>query len=358
MNNQRFYSLDLFRGITVAFMILVNNAGNGENIYTPLEHASWYGCTPTDLVFPFFLFAVGNAMAFVMPRLEAAGDAAFLKKVLSRSLWIFGIGFFLNWFPFVRWHGDQLLFRHWVNPDNPETGVRIMGVLQRIALCYLFGSLIIYYLKIRGAFVLAFIMLMGYWVLCLVFGAAGDPYSLQGYFGNAIDKAILGLPHLYRGEHVPFEPEGIASTLPAIVQVIFGYFVGNFIVQKGKTYEMVTKLFVAGCLLVFLGYCWDMVFPINKKIWTSSYVVYTSGLAMLFLAVLIDLVEFRNFRGAWTKAFDVFGKNPLFIYFLSGFVPRLLGLIHWREGLDEHGAPAYITPLRWFYEHICRPVSD
>jgi predicted acyltransferase len=358
MNHQRFYSLDLFRGMTVAFMILVNNAGNGENIYTPLEHAPWHGWTPTDLVFPFFLFAVGNAMAFVMPRLEAAGDTAFLKKVLVRSGIIFGIGFFLNWFPFVRWHADQLMFRHWVNPDNPETGVRILGVLQRIALCYLFASLIIYYLKIRGAFVLAFILLMGYWVLCLVFGAPGDPYSIQGYFGNAIDKAILGVPHMYRGEHIAFEPEGIASTLPAIVQVIFGYFVGNFIIQKGKTYEMVTKLFVAGCLLVFLGYCWDMVFPINKKIWTSSYVVYTSGLAMLFLAVLIDLIEFRNFRGAWTKAFDVFGKNPLFIYFLSGFIPRLLGLIHWQEGVDEHGAPAYITPLRWFYEHICRPVSD
>src|ERR1700731_574163 len=120
--NQRFYSLDVFRGATVAFMILVNNAGNWDFIYTPLEHASWHGITPTDLVFPFFLFAVGNALAFVMPRLEAAGDAAFLKKVFLRSLIIFGLGFFLNWFPFVRWQDDQLVFRHWVNPQNPESG--------------------------------------------------------------------------------------------------------------------------------------------------------------------------------------------------------------------------------------------
>src|SRR4249920_2720813 len=168
--NQRFYSLDVFRGATVCLMILVNNPGTWAHIYTPLEHAPWHGLTPTDLVFPFFLFAVGNAMAFVMPRLEAAGDRAFLKKLFSRTLLIFGIGFFLNWFPFVRWQDGHLAFRHWVNPQNPETGVRILGVLQRIALCYFFASLIIYYLKIRGAFVMSFVLLMAYWVLCFSFG--------------------------------------------------------------------------------------------------------------------------------------------------------------------------------------------
>lgn len=358
MKNERFYALDIFRGITVAFMILVNNSGNSEFTYIPLEHAPWHGLTPTDLVFPFFLFAVGNAMAFTMPRLEAAGDSAFLKKVFLRSLLIFAIGFFLNWFPFLRWQETQLVFRHWVNPQNPETGIRILGVLQRIALCYFFASLIIYFLKIRGAFVLSIVLLLGYWVLCLALGTPGDPYSLQGFFGTDIDKAILGTPHLYRGEHVAFDPEGLASTLPAITEVIFGYFVGHFIIQKGKTYEMVTKLFVTGCVLLFLGYCWDMVFPVNKKIWTSSYVVCTSGLAILFLAVLIDLIEFRNLRGRWTKVFDVFGKNPLFIYFLSGFIPRLLGLFRWTDGVDEKGAPVYITPLPWFYQHLCKPVSD
>ena len=356
--NQRFYSLDVFRGATVAFMILVNNAGNWDFIYTPLEHANWHGITPTDLVFPFFLFAVGNALAFVMPRLEAAGDAAFLKKVLFRSLIIFGLGFFLNWFPFVRWQDDQLVFRHWVNPQNPEFGVRILGVLQRIALCYLFGSLIIYFLKIRGAFVVSAVFLLGYWVACLTLGNPADPFSLQGYFGTSLDKSVLGTAHMYRGEHVAFEPEGLASTIPSIVQVLFGYFVGNYILQKGRTYETLTKLFTTGCLLVFLGYCWDMVFPINKKIWTSSYVVYTSGLAILVLCVLMDIIEFRSWKGKWTRFFDVFGKNALFIYVLSGFIPRVLGLIRWTDGLDEKGKPHYTSPLPWLYEHICKPVSD
>jgi len=356
--NQRFYSLDVFRGATVAFMILVNNAGNWDNIYTPLEHASWHGCTPTDLVFPFFLFAVGNSLAFVMPRLQAAGDAAFFRKVFTRTLLIFGIGLFLNWFPFVRWEDNHLVFRHWVNPQNPETGVRILGVLQRIAMCYFFASIIIYYFKISGAFLVSIIFLLGYWALCLLLGDADDPFSLAGYFGTAIDKTVLGVPHLYRGEHVAFDPEGLASTIPAITQVIFGYFAGNYIVQKGKTYETITKLFVTGCVLVFLGYCWDLVFPINKKIWTSSFVVYTSGLAILLLCVLMDIIEFRNWRGKWTKVFDVFGKNPLFIYVLSGFLPRLLGLIRWVDRTDEKGQPVYITPFPWLYEHICRPVSD
>ncbi len=356
--NQRFYSLDVFRGATVAFMILVNNAGNWDFIYAPLEHSSWHGCTPTDLVFPFFLFAVGNAMAFVMPKLDAAGDLAFLRRVFIRALIIFGIGFFMNWFPFVRWEDGHLGFRPWVNPMHPEFGVRILGVLQRIALCYLFASLIIYYFKLRGAFAMSAILLLGYWALCLTLGAPGDPYSLMGYFGTPIDKAILGTAHLYRGEHVAFDPEGIMSTIPAIVQVIMGYFVGNYIREKGRTYEMLSSLFVVGCILTLIGYCWDMVFPINKKIWTSSFVLYTSGLAILVLSTLVYLIELRNSRGVWTKGFSVFGKNPLFIYVLSGFIPRLLSLVRWPEGLPQDGQPGYTSPMPWFYNHICRPVSD
>src|SRR6187431_3332761 len=135
--NQRFYSLDVFRGATVALMILVNNPGSWSHIYTPLEHAAWHGVTPTDLVFPFFLFAVGNAMAFVIPRLQEAGTSIFLKKVLKRFVLIFLIGLFLNWSPFVKWDGDSLVFKHWVDPSNPESGIRILGVLQRIAIAYL-----------------------------------------------------------------------------------------------------------------------------------------------------------------------------------------------------------------------------
>jgi len=237
-------------------MILVNNPGSWSHIFTPLEHAPWHGCTPTDLVFPFFLFAVGNALAFVMPRLEAGGDGAFWRKVIKRFVLIFLIGLFLNWYPFVRWEGDALVGRGWeyVNNRGEVIGVRILGVLQRIALCYLFASIIIYYFKLRGAMLISFILLTGYWLLCFWLGDPSDPYSMKGFFGNAVDQAILGTPHLYRGEGVPFDPEGIMSTIPAIVQVIFGYMVGNYIQQKGKTQEMLNNLFVAATILITIGF--------------------------------------------------------------------------------------------------------
>ena len=362
--NQRFYSLDVFRGATVALMILVNNPGNWGHIYTPLEHATWHGCTPTDLVFPFFLFAVGNALAFVMPKLEAGGSSLFWRKVLKRTFMILLIGLFLNWFPFIKWDGDHLTGKPWKYIDaagNP-LGVRILGVLQRIALAYFFASVIIYYFKIRGAFVMAAIILLGYWFLCIAANPS-DPFSLAGWFGTSVDKAILTPAHMYHGEivngqPVVFDPEGLASLFCAIVQVIFGYFVGDYIQKKGKTHEMINGLFVAGCVMVFTGYCWDMVFPINKKIWTSSYTVFTSGLAMLVLSVMIYIIEFKLWRGWLTKFFDVFGKNPLFIFMLSGILPRLLGLIRIPNGLNTKGLPAYLSPFGWFYERICKPVSS
>ncbi|AXY78780.1 DUF5009 domain-containing protein [Paraflavitalea soli] len=363
---QRFYSLDVFRGATVALMILVNNPGSWGHIYAPLEHAPWHGCTPTDLVFPFFLFAVGNAMSFVMPRLEAAGTSAFLKKVFTRTLLIFAIGLFLNWAPFIRWVDGALVSRPWADPiveGRTPSGVRILGVLQRIALSYCFASLIVYFFKIRGAFFTCIILLLGYWVMCLL-GNPADPFSLQGYFGTQVDKDILGIAHMYKGEGIPFDPEGITSTLTSIVQVIFGYFVGHYIQQKGKTYDMLTHLFVAGSLLIFAGFAWDMVFPINKKIWTSSFVLYTTGLAIFVLSLLIFLIEFKKVheqRGvtkSLSKFFDVFGKNPLFIFVLSGFLPRLLGLFRWVDHLSENGKPVYTSAFPWFYEHVCKPVSE
>lgn len=354
---QRYYSLDVFRGSTVALMILVNNPGNWGELFSPLAHAKWHGLTPTDLVFPFFLFAVGNAMAFVMPGLEARGRKAFLTKLIKRTLLIFATGLFLNWFPFVQWHDNQLVFRPWVDPTHPNTGVRILGVLQRIALAYCFAGLILYFLKLRGAFVVSALLLLGYWALCL-FANPTDPYSLDGWFGTAIDKKLLGVAHLYKGEGRPFDPEGLVSTIPAIVQVIFGYLAGNYIREKGKSYEMLSNLFVAGCLLAFAGLCWGLSFPINKKIWTSSYVLYTSGLALLVLSVLIYLIEFRESKGGWSRFFAVFGLNPLFIYVLSGLIPKSLRLIRIPNGSDSSGAPQFTSPLPWFYETACRPLFD
>ena len=204
---QRYYSLDVFRGATVALMILVNNPGSWANLFSPLAHAPWHGCTPTDLVFPFFLFAVGNAMAFVMPRMETAGTAFFLKKVITRTVLIFAIGLFLNWAPFIKWSGESLVLKYWIDPANASNGIRIFGVLQRIALCYFFAALLIYFFKLRGAFLFTTILLLGYWMMCLLSNPT-DPYSLTGWFGTAIDKQLLGEAHMYKGEGLAFDPEG------------------------------------------------------------------------------------------------------------------------------------------------------
>lgn len=356
--NARFYSLDVFRGATVALMILVNNPGSWSHIYAPLAHASWHGITPTDLVFPFFLFAVGNALAFVMPKMQAAGAAAFWKKVIRRSLLIFLIGLLLHWSPFVKWQNDTLVFKTWEN-------LRIMGVLQRIALAYFGAAVLAYYLKPRGSFVAAGIVLLLYWWLCLWLGAPGYPYSLQGWFGTAIDKAILGEAHMYKGEGVPFDPEGLMSTPPAMVQVLLGYLAGHYIQQQlaehhtdptCRLYRMLTGLFVAGTALTVTGYLWDMSFPINKKIWTSSYTVYTSGLAIITIAVMIYFIELRKAKGWLAEFFNVFGKNPLFIFVLSGFLPRTLALIRIPNGINADGLPKYLSPLGWYYEKVCKLV--
>lgn len=346
---ERFYSLDVFRGATVALMILVNNPGTWGHIFPPLEHASWHGVTPTDLVFPFFLFAVGNALAFVMPRLDAAGEGAFWKKVIKRSLLIFIIGLLLNWFPFIKYNASGELVA------KPFESLRIFGVLQRIAVSYFFASVIIHFFKVRGAFVVGMFILLGYWFLCVAVNPS-DPFSLSGWFGTNVDKAILGENHMYHGEGVAFDPEGLMNSFAAIVQVILGYLAGNYILQKGKTPEMLNGLFVAGCVLVFAGFCWDMVFPINKKIWTSSYTIYTTGLALLILSVMIYLIEFKGSKGWWSRFFDVFGKNALFIFVMSGVLPRLLGLIRIPGAIGPSGKQNYLSPFGWFYEHLCKPI--
>ncbi len=378
--NQRFYSLDVFRGATVCLMILVNNPGTWGHIYDPLEHAPWHGLTPTDLVFPFFLFAVGNAMAFIMPKLEAAGDKVFWKKVIKRTAIIFLIGLFLNWWPFVTEvnriaegaSGFQkvTIFKGftWLDYSKDKAGniietvkgIRIFGVLQRIALCYFFASIIIYYLKARKAFYAGAVLLLVYWIVCYV-GNPGDPFSLTGWFGTAIDKKIVGEVHMYKGEGMPFDPEGLMSTIAAIVQVIFGYLVGDYIQKKSKTdgqqqfnfdkpganpngmYQMLTGLFVIGVALLVTGFCWDMVFPINKKIWTSSYTIYTTGLAIITIATMIYMIEIKHIRGGLARFFDVFGKNALFVFALSAFLPKGLALIKLGDG---------VNPWNWLYKKV------
>jgi predicted acyltransferase len=336
MTTNRYLSLDVLRGITVTLMIIVNTSGNYATTFAPLLHAKWHGFTPTDWVFPTFMFVVGNAMSFSLIKYGAEGNGAFFKKVFKRSAIIFLLGYLMYWFPFVHQENGQTVF-------NPISETRIFGVLQRIALGYLFASLILHFWKERGAIIFSAVALLGYWVLMYWFG----DYSLEGNAELKLDLILLGGKHLYHGEGMAFDPEGILSTLPAIVNVIAGYLTGRFIQQKGNTYETISKLMIAGALLLFVALTWNMVFPINKKIWTSSFVLYTVGLDLLVLSILIFMIDIKNEK-RWTYFFEVFGKNTLFIYLVSEVVIVLFYVI-------RIGDQSLYT---WLYQHVFRLAGD
>lgn len=316
----RFLSLDVFRGMTICFMIVVNNPGR-DVAFWPLNHAAWHGFTPTDLVFPSFLFAVGNAMSFTMKRYQQLGNAVVLSKIFKRTILIFLLGYLMYWFPFF-----EVNQGHW--SLMPISNTRIMGVLQRIALCYCLASLMIHFLSTRAVYILSGVFLVGYWVVLLIFGNHADPLSMTDNAGSYLDMWLFGDAHLYHGEHIAFEPEGILSTIPAIVNVIIGYYAGRFIQQKGKGYDTIAKLLLTGCLFIFIAICWNAVFPINKKLWTSSFVLITTGTDLVIISFLLYVLEINNWNwGNWARFFTIPGKNPLFIYILSEILLIILSWI-------------------------------
>ena len=337
-------ALDAFRGATVAGMILVNNPGSWQHLYAPLAHAPWHGCTPTDLVFPFFLFVVGASLALVMPALQRLSAGGFARRIAQRSLLIFGIGLLLNAAPFVRWdEAGALVLR------DPET-LRLLGVLQRIALCFGVAAVIAWWGGVRAAL----------WA----FAQGPDPYSLEGFFGTALDRALLGPAHLYQGEGVPFDPEGLASTLPAVAQVLLGFVVGVRLARRAADPGWWRPLLVAAAVLVAAGLLWSLALPLNKKIWTPSYVIFTTGLAVLAMVALAALLDgrtararadarrdFRGPAGVLVRGCEAFGRNALLVFALSGLVPRLLSL--WR--LPAGDGSSTMTPLQWLYRHGFEP---
>jgi len=319
---ERFLALDVFRGMTICFMIIVNTPGSGASPYAPLEHATWFGFTPTDLVFPSFLFAVGNAMSFSQSKYKLISNAAFLKKIIKRTILIFLIGYLMYWFPFFN------LDAHGHITGAPISHTRIMGVLQRIALCYFFGSLIVQYLSKNKVILVSIILLVGYWFILLAFGDANQPFSMIGNAGYYFDRFLMGNDHLYHGEGIPFDPEGWLSTIPAIVNVVIGFLAGKFIQEKGKTFECLAKLLLAGSLLIFIALCWNLVFPIGKKLWTSPFVLLTSGIDLIWISALVYIIEMSNRKAVkWTEFFMIFGRNPLFIYVLSEIFVVILFMI-------------------------------
>ncbi|AVR95845.1 acyltransferase family protein [Pseudoduganella armeniaca] len=302
----RFLSLDVLRGLTVALMIVVNTPGSWAHVYAPLLHADWHGFTPTDWVFPTFLFVVGNALAFALPKYAALGDGAVVAKVAKRSALIFLLGFLLYWFPFVGPDGAggfKLL---------PLADTRIPGVLQRIGLCFGIAALVLHFCKVRGAVVFAVLALAGHWLVLALWG----DYTLAGNAAAKVDLWLLGERHLYHGEGIAFDPEGMLGTLPATVNVIAGYFAGRLLLVRGASWETLAKLMMAGVACMAVALCWSGVLPVNKKLWTGSYVLLTVGLDLLILPLLVYAIELRGLRrGAYF--FEVFGKNTLFIYLLS-----------------------------------------
>ncbi len=296
----RYQSLDVLRGLTVALMIIVNTPGSWSHVYAPLLHAPWHGFTPTDWVFPSFLFVVGNALAFTLPRHKGTGDAALLAKIAKRSATIIALG---------------LLLAVLAKVGSPMSDVRLPGVLQRIGLCFGIAALVLHYFGERGALIFSAIALLGHWLVMALFG----DYTLEGNAGRAIDLWLFGPAHLYKGEGIPFDPEGMLGTLPATVNVIAGYFAGRYLRDNGATARTLGIIAASGAALTVLALCWAPLLPINKKLWTGSYVMISTGTALIALALLAWIIEVRGAR-RWCYFFEVFGKNTLFIYMLSQIV--------------------------------------
>jgi len=308
----RLVSLDVFRGITIAGMVLVNNPGTWSSIYWPLEHAEWHGWTPTDLVFPFFLFIVGVSITLAFARRVEAGSVQrdLYLKVVKRSAIIFGLGLFLNGFPYF------------------QLGtIRIAGVLQRIAICYLVASLIFLTTRIRTQIVIAVALLIVYWLVMTRIAApgyaAGD-LTRDGSIASFIDRTILR-QHIWKQGRV-YDPEGLLSTIPAVVTTLSGILTGHWLRSERTPIEKVVGMFVAGAVLVVLGWAWNPFFPINKALWTSSYVLFTAGLALQFLGLCYWLIDIKGYR-RWAWPFEVFGVNALALFVGSGLMVKLMALI-------------------------------
>lgn len=309
---KRFFSLDILRGLTVMGMILVNNPGCSGECFSWLSHVPWHGCVPADLVYPFFLFVVGASCWFAMRKTGHRLTSVVAGKILKRGVFIFVLGLLYNWLPF----------------DTPLSQLRIMGVLQRIALVYVLGSFLALglksYVKIS---LISVIILLGYWMLLALTGFDDPWHNLPG----RVDFALFGREHIHvynASVNMGFDPEGILATLPAVVNMLLGYMAAMWLGQAQDKRRAVLLLmgFALGVLL--LSGVWSWVFPYNKRLWTSSFVLCTSSWAALLWAVLLYIIDIWKVKG-WTGFFAVFGTNALFTYFLSGVLEVMLWRWQW-----------------------------
>ena len=293
----RFLALDVFRGMTICFMIIVNTPGSYETTFAPLLHANWHGFTPTDLVFPSFMFAVGNALSFAALKWVGLPQSKVVWRILKRTALIFLLGYLLYWFPFFRLDSNNNIIA------APISETRVLGVLQRIAIAYGLAALMIYYLRAKWVLIITILILIAYKFLLINFG----DLTLEGNAVLKLDKFLMGDKHLYHGEGIAFDPEGWLSTLPSIANVTLGYFAGSYIQIKGKTYETLAHLMLAGVALVAFAYFWDH----------PSLSIKNFGQVPLYCTRLVSIVSFlRQFYISSTSAV---GRNgPIFSRFLEG----------------------------------------
>lgn len=319
-SNQRLLSLDVFRGATVAAMILVNNPGDWGHIYAPLEHASWHGCTPTDLIFPFFLFIVGVSITYAMSSKKADPQAhgQTILKAAKRAAILFGLGLFLSLYPKI-----------FTDPITALSNVRIPGVLQRIAVVFLISSIIFLKHTEKNIMRIAGGILILYWIIMTFIPVPGTGYpnlEKETNMGAWVDRSILTEAHLWKSAKT-WDPEGILSTLPAIASGLIGVLVGAFLRRKNleDSYK-VSWLFCTGLMLFIGGMVWGLQFPLNKSLWTSSFVLYTGGLATMILAFCYWVIDVNKYSG-YTLPFVVYGKNAITVFFLSGLLPRTMNMV-------------------------------
>ena len=333
MTKERLVSVDAFRGLTIAAMILVNNPGSWSFVYPPLRHAEWHGWTPTDLVFPFFLFIVGISLSLSFSRRREAGQAgtSLYLKVFQRALMIFALGIILHLFP--RFHFSTL---------------RIPGVLQRIAICFLFGALIYLNTKVKGRVVISAGILIGYWALLKfvpVPGYGAGNLDGKGNLCGFIDSKLLA-GHLYKPA---FDPEGLLSTLPAIVTVLLGTLAGDWLRSNKTILRKTQMLLLAGIILTAAGLLLHPFFPINKQLWTSTYVLFSAGAALIVFGICYILIE--GFRvKKWAYPFLVLGTNAITVFAASTLVVKLLMLVKISDG------GKMVWPVTYLYNHFLSPA--
>jgi len=334
VNSSRLLSLDVLRGITIAGMILVNNPGSWGSIYAPLRHAQWNGLTPTDLVFPFFMFIMGVSMFLSYKKFDFKFTAQTFTKLLRRSVLLFLIGVALNWVGLFGgtlrglWMEDLTFFDKIGQAANNLESLRILGVLQRLALVSFFGSLAVLIFKPKRVLWISAIILLFYWILITISNSFEQNSSS---LVAIIDRTVLGIQHMYTdhladGSPVVFDPEGVLSTLPCIAHVLIGVWAGKLISESKENGVRIQKLFIFGTIILFLGFLLQYGFPINKKIWSSSFVLTTCGLASLLLALLIWLIDIKAKKN-WSVFFESFGVNPMFIYVVAAVLSVMLGNI-------------------------------